>query len=154
MNEWMGVLAVAYRLNFFCRAGEQAGQVALERLLDDLLASGDPLLGKWQGPFNSDEVAACSLATRGPAGQALADWLTLEVHAGDAFIAESVMSADPQDEHGIWGCDLIATIILNGTFPDRALVNRIWAALVKLWSAVPWDETSGFEVAGGAPDLR
>jgi hypothetical protein len=77
---------------------------SLERSLDELLASGDPLLGEWLGPF-VDEVAAYSLATKGPAGQALADSLTLEIHAGVAFIAESVIGADPDCEHGIWGCD-------------------------------------------------
>jgi hypothetical protein len=78
--------------------------------------------------------------------------LTLEVHVGVAEIAESVISASPNDEWGIWGCDLLATVTLSGDNPDWALVHRIWAAVVSLWRAVPWDESSGFEIAAsGAP---
>ncbi|GIH22683.1 hypothetical protein Aph01nite_09930 [Acrocarpospora phusangensis] len=143
---------MAYYLRFFCRAGEQVGQAAMERLLDELLDSGDPLLGEWHGPF-VDEVAASGLATKGPDGQARADWLTLEMHAGVAFIAESVIEVDPDCEYGIWGCDLLATITLSGDNPDGVLVKRIWAALVKLWSAVPCDDISGFEIASDAPEV-
>ena len=41
---------MAYRLSFFCKAGEETGQAALERLLDELLSNGSPLLGEWRGP--------------------------------------------------------------------------------------------------------
>jgi hypothetical protein len=141
---------LAYRLSFFCRAGEETGQAALERLLDELLSNGSPLLGEWRGPY-VDAVAGYSLATRGPSGEPTADWGSLEIHVGVAFIAESVIAASPNDEHGIWGSDLLATITLSGDVPDWPLVQRIWTALVDLWSAVPWDEMSGFEIANEIP---
>jgi hypothetical protein len=142
---------VTYQLSFFCSAGEESGQAALERLLDEVLSTGGPLLGEWLGPF-VEEVAAYELATKAHGGQAVPGWLTLEIHVGVAFIAESVIQADPDCEHGIWGCDLLATITLSGGEPNWALVHRIWAALAKLWSAVPWDEMSGFEIAEGVPE--
>lgn len=42
--------------------------------------------------------------------------------------------------------DLRVTITLSGDNPDWPLVDLIWAVLVDLWSAVPWDEMSGFEI--------
>ena len=140
---------MAYQLSFFCRAGEETGQGALARLLDELLSTGGPLHGKWLGPY-VEEVAAYKLVTKAHAGQVVPGRLTLEIHVGVAFIAESVIQADPDGEHGIWGCDLLATITLSGGDPDWALVNRIWAVLGRLWSAVPWDEMSGFEITGEA----
>ncbi|MGW2932792.1 hypothetical protein ACWDA7_13210 [Streptomyces sp. NPDC001156] len=118
---------MAYQLSFFCRSGEDRGDEALDRLLHYLLESGDRLVGEWL--------------------------LTLEVHVGVAEIAESVITASPNDEQGIWGCDLLATVTLSGDNPDWALLHRIWAAVVSLWGAVPWDESSGFEIAAGMPQL-
>ncbi|MFC8720628.1 hypothetical protein [Kitasatospora sp. NPDC057198] len=141
---------MAYQLTFFCRSGEANGQAAISRLLDELLPPDDLLLVHRSGPF-VDEVAVCSLATRGPAGAPAADWLTLEVHVGVEWIAESVIAASPDNEQGIWGCDLLATVTLTGDAPDWPLVNRIWDALLSLWSATPWDETSGFEIAKSMP---
>ncbi|MFG1810434.1 hypothetical protein [Streptomyces sp. NPDC049040] len=142
---------MAYQLTFFCRADEESGQEAINRLLAEVSSVGDPLSAEWLGPF-ADQVAAYSLVTRGSAGHPVADWLTLEVHVGVAWNAESVIAASPADEHGIWGCDLLATITLSGGAPDWPLVNRIWTALVRLWGATPWDEISGFEVANSTPD--
>ncbi|MFB6960219.1 hypothetical protein ACFCYB_25170 [Streptomyces sp. NPDC056309] len=142
---------VAYQLSFFCRSGGERGDEALDRLLDYLLESGDPLVGEWTGPFE-DSVAAFGLGTgSSDSDRPVADLLTLEVHVGVAEIAESVIAASPNDEWSIWGCDLLATVTLSGNNPDWALVHRIWAALVSLWKAVPWDESSGFEIAARAP---
>jgi hypothetical protein len=142
---------VAYRLSFFCRSGEGGGAEALDRLLDYLLASGDRLVGEWLGPFE-DSVAAFRLGTgSSDSDRPVADLPALEVHVGVAEIAESVIAVSPNDEQGIWGCDLLATVTLSGENPDWALVHRIWAAVVSLWAAVPWDETSGFEVAARTP---
>ncbi|MFJ8537253.1 hypothetical protein [Streptomyces sp. NPDC093591] len=138
---------VAYRLSFFCRSGEERSDEALDRLLDHLLESGDGVWGEWSGPFEgsvaSFRLGTCSSDSESP----VADLLTLEVHVGVAEIAESVIAASPNDERGIWGCDLLATVTLSGDNPDWALVHRIWAAVVALWRAVPWDESSGFEIA-------
>lgn len=54
---------MAYQLNFFCRSGEAKGDEALDRLLDYLLETGEPLVGEWQGPY-VDPVAAPSWAPR------------------------------------------------------------------------------------------
>ncbi|MFF4338469.1 hypothetical protein ACFY00_00865 [Kitasatospora sp. NPDC001540] len=70
---------------------------------------------------------------------------------GVAEIAESVTAASPDDERGIWGCDLLATVTLSGDAPDRPLVDRVWAAVTALWGAVAWDEASGFEIASRGP---
>ncbi|WP_031071673.1 hypothetical protein [Streptomyces sp. NRRL WC-3742] len=136
---------MAYRLTFFCRSGEENGLEALDRLLDELLSAGAPLLAEGRGPF-VDEVAAYALGTGGSA-----DRLELEVQVGTAWIAESVIEASPDDAHGIWGCDLLATITLSGDSPDWPLVDRIWTALVDLWGAVAWDEASGFAVGAVEP---
>ncbi|MGW1913164.1 hypothetical protein ACWCQS_21105 [Streptomyces sp. NPDC002076] len=144
---------VAYQLSFFCRSGEDRGDEALDRLLDYLLESGDRLVGEWLGPFG-DSVAAFRLGTgSSESDRPVADLLTLEVHVGVAEIAGSVITASPNDEQGIWGCDLLATVTLSGDNPDWALLHRIWAAVVSLWEAVPWDESSGFEIAAGMPHL-
>nr|WSX75959.1 hypothetical protein OH826_20160 [Streptomyces sp. NBC_00899] len=141
---------MAYQLTFFCRSDEENGQAAVSRVLDELLPAGDLLVAQRSGPF-VDEVAVCSLATRGPAGDPTADWLALELHVGVEWIAESVIAASPGDEQGIWGCDLLATVTLTGDTPDWSLANRIWKALLHLWSATPWDEMSGFEIAKSMP---
>lgn len=143
---------MVYRLSFFCRSGEEGSDEALDRLLDYLLESGDGLWGERSGPFE-DSVAAFRLGTGSSDGLgSVADLLTLEVRVGVAEIAESVIAASPNDEWGIWGCDLLATVTLSGDDPDWALVHPIRAAVVSLWRAVPWDESSGFEIAaGGAP---
>jgi hypothetical protein len=118
---------VVYRLSFFGRAGEIAAEEAIARLLDEVAGTGDRVLGQWLGPYG-DSVAACSLATGGPDREARADWLYFEVHVGVAAIADSVIHADPDCSHGVWGCDLMATISLSGNDPDWALVDRIWSA--------------------------
>ncbi|MCZ4118988.1 hypothetical protein [Streptomyces sp. H39-S7] len=142
---------VAYQLSFFCRSGEARGDEALDRLLDYLLDTGEPLVGESLGPFD-DSVAAFRLGTKSSTTDwSVADLLMLEVHVGVAEIAESVIDTSPNDEHGIWGCDLLAIVTLSGDKPDWPLVNRIWAAAVSIWKAVPWDESSGFEIAAGAP---
>ncbi|MFF3156999.1 hypothetical protein [Streptomyces sp. NPDC057910] len=140
---------MAYQLSFFCRSGEESGDEALDHLLDHLLESGNALLGEWLGPYE-DSVAAFRVGTRSKDSDGpVADLLTLELHVGVAEIAESVIAASPHDERGIWGCDLLATVTLGGDNPDWALVHHIWAAVVSLWKAVPWDESSGFGVAAG-----
>ncbi|MFF3559564.1 hypothetical protein ACFYXS_05935 [Streptomyces sp. NPDC002574] len=143
---------MAYQLSFFCRSGEERGDQALDRLLDRLLESGEGLVGEWQGPFG-DSVAAFKLGTKSSMDDtSVADLLTLEVHVGVAEIAESVIAASPNDAESIWGCDLLAIVTLSGSDPDWPLVNRIWAAVTSLWNAVPWDESSGFEIAASAPE--
>ncbi|MGW5355314.1 hypothetical protein ACWERV_32945 [Streptomyces sp. NPDC004031] len=106
---------------------------------------GGPVLGEWLGPF-VDEVAAYRLATEGDAERPVADWLTLDVHVGVEWLAESVIAADPDNEAGTWGSDLLATVTLSGNSPDWALVNRIWDTIINLWPTVPWDEMSGFQI--------
>ncbi|MEU4172077.1 hypothetical protein AB0F46_34995 [Streptomyces sp. NPDC026665] len=138
---------MAYQLSFFCRSGEERGDEALDRLLDHLLETGGGLRGEWLGSYE-DGVVAFRLGTGDSDGLgAVTDLLTLEVHVGVAEIAESVIAASPDDERGIWGCDLLAIVTLSGDNPDWALVHRIWASVVDLWRAVPWDESSGFEIA-------
>ncbi|WP_277439272.1 hypothetical protein [Streptomyces sp. SPB162] len=142
---------MAYQLSFFCRSGEARGDEALDRLLDYLLETGEPLVGESLGPFD-DSVAAFKLGTKSSTSDwSVSDLLMLEVHVGVAEIAESVIAASPNDEQGIWGCDLLASVTLGGDNPDWPLVNRIWAAAVSIWKAVPWDESSGFEIAASSP---
>jgi hypothetical protein len=74
-----------------------------------------------------------------------AGWLTLQFSVGVKYNAESVIGASPDGEHGIWGSDLLAELTLSGNDTDWPLVERIWAALAALWSAIAWDEMSGFE---------
>ncbi|MFJ7020080.1 hypothetical protein ACIQUW_17175 [Streptomyces sp. NPDC101117] len=141
---------MAYQLSFFCRSGEESADEALDRLLDRLLEDGTGLVGEWRGPYE-EEVAVFRLGTPSHDcdDRPATDLLTLEAHVGVAAIAEYVIAASPHEEQGIWGCDLLATVTLSGERPDWALVDRIWAALSSLWKAVPWDEASGFAVAGG-----
>ncbi|MEV7075783.1 hypothetical protein [Streptomyces sp. NPDC093990] len=142
---------MTYQLSFFCRSGEEDGDEALDRLLDHLLENGVPLVGECLGPYEAP-VAAFRLGTgRDGSDRPVADLSTLEVHVGVAEIAESVISATPNDEQGIWGCDLLVTVTLSGNSPDWFLVERIWDAVTSLWAAVPWDESSGFEIAAGTP---
>ncbi|MFE2267347.1 hypothetical protein [Streptomyces griseosporeus] len=142
---------MAYTLSFFCRSGEDRADEALHHLLEHLMENGGRVVGESLGPFG-DGVAASDLGTRrGDGGGPVADLLTLEVHVGVAEIAPYVIAASPEDEHGVWGCDLLAVITLVGDNPDWPLVHRIWTALVTMWGAVPWDESSGFGIADGVP---
>jgi hypothetical protein len=74
---------MAYQLLFFCRAGEETGHAALERLLDELLVRG-PLLGEWLGPY-PEAAAGYELASMSPDGKAVADYLTIEILVGVAM---------------------------------------------------------------------
>ncbi|MEV5831732.1 hypothetical protein AB0L25_39830 [Spirillospora sp. NPDC052242] len=130
----------------------------MDRVLDALLENGPPLLGE-QGPYlpgewpepEIDAVHSFRLVTGTDRQRPAADYLLLEIHAGVRSIAEDVIAADPDDEHGVWGSDLMAVITLTGARPDWPLVDRIWTVLESLWSAVPWDRTSGFAVAAETP---
>ena len=86
------------------------------------------------------------MATDNGSGMPAAGWLVLQFSVGVEYNAQSVISASPNGECGIWGSDLQAELILTGDSADWPLVSRIWAVLVALWSAVAWDEMSGFEV--------
>jgi hypothetical protein len=141
---------VVYRLHFFATTGEDSGQAAINRLLDELAAADRPVLGEWRGPF-VEEVAAYRLATPNSDGSAAADWLTLEVHAGVEFNADMVTGIDPDAEHAIWGSDLHVEVSLSGADPDWELVDRIWTTLERLWSAIAWDEQSRFEISRQIP---
>ena len=143
---------MAYSLHFFARTGQETGQAAIDLILDAVLASGQPVLGEWLGSF-VDEVAAYRLASSDLDGSAAADWLTLELHVGVEFNADTVISIDPHAEHAIWGSDLHATITLSGEDPDWELVNRIWSTLERLWSAAAWDEQSKFDITRRALDV-
>lgn len=141
---------MVYRLHFFATTGEDSGQAAINRLLDELVASGRAVLGEWRGPF-VDEVAAYQLATPSSDGSAAADWLTLELHVGVDFNADTVIEIDPDAEHAIWGSDLHAEVSLSGANPDWELVDRIWSTLERLWSAIAWDEQSKFKISRHVP---
>lgn len=143
---------MVYRLSFFGRCGEQSAQDAVDVLLGEVLAEGAPVLGEVRGPIEPvDEIAAYRLATMTADAQAAADWLYLEVHVGLAHNADVVIGVDPDGEQGIWGSDLYAVVELSGGNPDWVLVKRIWSALERLWSAVAWDEASGFDVSHEVP---
>jgi hypothetical protein len=142
---------VAYYLTFFCRSGEENGSSALAAFLSELTETGDPVLIKHAAADYVDEVDVCELATDNGSGMPTAGWLTLELSVGIEYNAQSVIRASPNDERGIWGSDLQAQLILTGNDTDWPLVNRIWAVLIALWSAIAWDEMSGFEANDDAP---
>ncbi|WP_433176539.1 hypothetical protein [Actinoallomurus sp. CA-150999] len=128
----------------------------MDLLLDEILKNGPlygecigpptPGPGQWEGP-EQEAITAFRLATSPDGISRTSDYLLLEIHVGVRFIAETVMAADLNDEHGVWGSDLLAIITLSGDRPDWALVERIWTALEGLWSVVPWDEMSGFDIS-------
>ncbi|MFD0902801.1 hypothetical protein [Actinomadura sediminis] len=149
---------MAYRLVFFCKGAEQETAVgAMDRVLDTLLETGPPLVGEYRGPPEPqsgewlepdiDVVHSFRLVTGTEREGPPPDYLLLEIHAGVRFIAEDVIATDPDDDHGVWGSELMVIITLTGDRPDWPLVDRIWTVLEGLWSAVPWDEISGFAVA-------
>lgn len=122
----------------------------MDPVLDALLEKGPPLLGTHLGRPEprpgSEPVHQFWLATATESGEPAADYLLLEISVGMRFIAENVLAADPNDDHGIWGSDLMAVVTLTGDHPDWPLVDRIWSALEGLWPTVPWDQMSGFEI--------
>lgn len=144
-------LVVAYYLTFFCRSGQETGSSALASFLSKLAETGDPVLIRRRAADYDDEVDVCELATDNGSGMPSAGWLALQFSVGVEYNAQSVISASPNDECGIWGSDLQAELILTSNNTDWPLVNRIWAVLVALWSAIAWDEMSGFEVNKDAP---
>lgn len=141
---------MAYYLKFFCRSGEENGSSALASFLSKLRETGAPVLIKRGAGDYVDEVDFCELATDDGSGVPVAGWLMFEVAVGVEFNAESVIHASPNDEYGVWGSDLRATLTLSGD-TDWRLVERIWATLLDLWSAVAWDGMSGFEINKDAP---
>ena len=136
---------MSYVLTFFCRSGEAIGSSALATFLAKLGETGDPVLVRRDAADHIDEVDVCELASDNGSGVAAAGWLLLEFSVGIEYNARSVIVASPGGEDGIWGSDLVAELILSGE-TDWPLVKRIWAALADLWSAVAWDEMSGFDI--------
>ncbi|WP_033257886.1 MULTISPECIES: hypothetical protein [Kitasatospora] len=60
--------ALACQLTFFCRAGEESGQAAISRLLDELLPAGDLIGVGWiaesviaASPGNEQGIWGCDL---------------------------------------------------------------------------------------------
>ena len=146
---------MAHQLSFFCRAGEESGQEAMSQLLDAVLETGHQLVAEVYSPLFQDGTAVYRLRTTGAdASTPGADWLTLAVHVGIAAVADSVVAASPNGDHGIWGSDLLAVVTLSGDSPDWLLLERIRGATARLWGGIPWDETSGFEIADGAPQAE
>jgi len=143
---------MAYQLTFFCRSGEENGSSALATFLSKLTQTGDPVLVQRHAADYVDKVDVCELATDNGSANPASGWLILQVSVGTEYNAQSVIHASPNDEHGIWGSDLLAELTLTGNTTDWPLVNRIWAALVTLWSAIAWDEMSGFEANKDAPE--
>ena len=143
---------MAYRLTFFCRSGEKDGPSALATFLSKLTETGDPVLVKRPAAGYADEVNVCELATGNGSAVPTSGWLILHFSAGIENNAQRVIHASPDDEHGIWGSDLLAELTLTGNTTDWPLVNRIWALLITLWSAIAWDEMSGFEANDDAPE--
>ncbi|MEU8118918.1 hypothetical protein AB0C21_09420 [Spirillospora sp. NPDC049024] len=162
---------MAYQLTFFGKATEQeTAAAAMDHVLDAMLESGPPLLGEslgppplqlgeWSGP-ETEAVRSFKLATATEDMKPAADYLLLEIHVGMRSIADTVIAADPDNDHGVWGSDLLALLTLSGDRPDWPLVQRIWTTLEDLWRVVPWDEVSGFGIAAktqlplqGTPDL-
>jgi hypothetical protein len=128
----------------------------MDRVLDALLENGPALLGTYLGPPEpqpgrsgpeTEAVHRFWLTTGTESEEPAADHLLLEISVGMRFIAENVLAADPNDDHGVWGSDLMAVITLSGDRPDWPLVDRIWSALEGLWPTVPWDGMSGFAIA-------
>jgi hypothetical protein len=142
---------VAYHLTFFCRSGQDNGPAALASFLSNLTETGDPVLINHPAADYVDKVDGCELATDNGSGMPAAGRLILEFSVGVRYNAESVISASPDGEYGIWGSDLLAELTLTGDSTDWPLVNRIWTVLVTLWSAVAWDEMSGFEISKDVP---
>ena len=138
-------MIVSYVLTFFCRSGEAIGSSALATFLAKLGETGDPVLVRRDAADHIDEVDVCELASDNGSGAAAAGWLLLEFSVGIEYNARSVIVASPGGEDGIWGSDLVAELILSGE-TDWPLVKRIWATLADLWSAVAWDEMSGFDI--------
>ena len=142
---------MAYHLTFFCRSGEENPSSALAAFLAKLTETGDPVLIERPARDYVDEVGVCELATDNGSGMPASGWLLLQFSVGIKYNAQSVIGASPDDEHGIWGSDLMAELILSGT-TDWPLVNRVWAVLITLWSAIARDEMSGFEANKDAPE--
>ena len=71
----------------------------------------------------ADRVDACELATDNDSEMPAAGWLVLQFYVGVRYNADSVIRADPDDEHGIWGSDLQAELPLTGSDTDWALVT-------------------------------
>jgi hypothetical protein len=138
-------LIVAYVLSFFCQSGESNGSSALATFLAKLTGTGDPVLVRRDTADRMDEVDVCELASDNGTGAAAAGWLLLQFSVGIDYNARSVIAASPSGEGGTWGSDLVAELILSGD-TDWSLVKRIWAALAVLWSAIAWDEMSGFDI--------
>lgn len=138
-------LVVAYCLTFFCRSGEVNGSSARAAFLSKLTETGDAVLIRHGAAGYADEVDACELATDDGSGTAAAGWLLLQFSVGIEHSAQSVIHASPSGEDGTWGSDLVAELTLLGATCDWPLMQRVWTALVALWSAIAWDEMSGFD---------
>ena len=136
---------MAYQLTFFCGGvGEDTGAGAVDRMLAAMPENGPPLFAEMLGT-PGEPTQALWLSTR--AGGEAFDSLLLEMRVGVRPNAEHVIAVDPDDEHGVWGSDLVVVLTLSGERTDWALVDRVWTALASLGAVVPWDEMSGFEHA-------
>ena len=105
---------MAYRLIFFCRSGEKDGLSALATFLSKLTKTGDLVLVKRPAADYAGEVNVCELATGNGSAMPTSGWVILHFSAGIETNAQRVIHASPDDEHGVWGSDLLAELTLTG----------------------------------------
>jgi len=90
-------------------------------------------------------------ATDNGSGSPAADWIAVEFRVGVEYNSDFVIEVSPNNENSVWGSELVVEMTLSGGNPDWVLVTKVWRTLANLWSAVAWDEHSGFDVSVDAP---
>lgn len=71
----------------------------------------------------------------------------LEIHAQSPLVTAMVTEvADAEPSGRIRAANAVVTLTLTGRAVDWSLVRIVWQAIKSLWTVVPYDDASGFDI--------
>jgi hypothetical protein len=135
---------MAHHIDFFCRTGISRADTAFDVFVQSLSAGATEVetSATGVGIANMSWDIARVRDQEGRAGESISVTFLTGSELLTAVLKQ--VTGEPGGER-VLGTDLLVQLILVGDV-DWTLFSDIRSILTDLWSAVPYDETSGFDV--------
>jgi hypothetical protein len=135
---------MTYSITFLCSTGgADPGQI-LESAICAARQDG-PQLAIVEQTNGDDWTESGIIAVDGVADPSA---IRLEVRGPSKLTVDVVSQYAEEAEAGrLDSVDSVATLTLSGEDIDWRIVKKLWQAFESQWSAIPYDETSGFETS-------
>ncbi|MGW4587982.1 hypothetical protein [Amycolatopsis thermoflava] len=133
---------MAYRIALYCTSGGLSAAEGLEAILTAAREQGADLALSERASGESWMSGVLGLGgARGDGG------CHVEVHAQSPLAAAMVAEVSDREPSGrIRSADAVVTLTLSGTEVDWKVVRAVWIATRSMWTVVPHDDGSGFDV--------